>query len=415
MSTPDRSGLTSAALYLFGFDAVTPYRLQRDAAAVISDGKIVQFGPVGDVEPPAEALRVDLSGCYLLPGFIDMHVHGGCGFDFVEADLQSVERIERFYASHGTTSLLATVYPEPEGRFLESLRQLVEVCSRSRPCGLVEGIHLEGPFLNPEMHGAIRREYVWRPSLRAWERILAAAGPYIKAMTISPEVPGSLEVMRDAAMRGIHLSVGHSNASYEMVAEAIDNGLEGVTHMFNAMQPMHHRRPGIVVGTLLRDELFVEVIADAVHVHPAVLELLLKIKTHDKIILITDAIRAAGMPDGRYEFSGQPVVVSHGRAYLVDDASGRPFRTLAGSTLTMDKALRTMVREAGATLPQAAQMASLNAARVLKMKHRRGILAVGKDADLVVLDERLSVLATIKAGRVLYASADLESLHRLVS
>ena len=186
---------------------------------------------------------------------------------------------------------------------------------------------------------------MWKPSLQAWRNIYLHANSCIKAMTISPEIPGALEVTRDAAMHGIHLEIGHSEASYEQVSEAIDNGLEGVTHIFNAMRPMHHRKPGVLVGTLLRDELFVEVIADAVHVHPAVLQLLLKIKTHDKIILITDAIRAAGMPDGLYEFSGQPVRVSEGRAYLTDGTADNGLSdTLAGSTLTMDQAVRTMVR-----------------------------------------------------------------------
>lgn len=390
-------------LYFYGLTAITPYRQEPEAAMVVENGKITQFGPHSDVEPPAGALRVDLGGRYMLPGFIDCHVHGGMGEDFSTADHAGIEKIERFYAARGTTSLLATVYPQPEKPFFETLDRLVSACWASRPSRILEGIHLEGPFMNPTMHGAIRSDYMWKPSLKDWQRIYEHGGESIRAMTISPEMPGSLEVTRDAAMRGIHLAIGHSEASYEQVSEAIDNGLEGVTHIFNAMKPMHHRKPGVLVGTLLRDELFVEVIADAVHVHPAVLQLLLKIKTHDKIILVTDAISAAGMPDGQYEFSGQAVVVSKGRAYLTDPKSptGRS-DTLAGSTLTMDQAVWTMVRQAGATLPQAAQMASLNAARILRMKHCRGILAVGKDADMVIMDKDLRVEATIKAGRVLY-------------
>jgi N-acetylglucosamine-6-phosphate deacetylase len=390
-------------LYLWGFEAITPYRQEPAAAMVIQDGKIVQFGPHEDVTPPASAVRVDLTGRYVMPGFIDIHVHGGCGEDFSTADAEGLVRIEQFYASRGTTSLLATVYPQPPQPFFETLDRLVAACRAERPGRILEGIHLEGPFMNPSMHGAIPAGYMWEASLGAWREIYDRAESCIKVMTISPEIPGALEVARDAAMHGIHLEIGHSDASYEQVSEAIDNGLEGVTHIFNAMRPMHHRRPGVLVGTLLRDELFVEVIADAVHVHPAVLQLLLKIKTHDKIILVTDAIRAAGMPDGLYEFSGQPVRVSGGHAYL--ERQGVPSGqagTLAGSTLTMDQALRTMVQATGASLAQAAQMASLNAARVLRMKHCRGILAVGKDADVVVMDKGLRVQITIKGGQVLY-------------
>ncbi len=398
-----RLTVPAISLYFYGVTAITPYRQESDAAMVVEDGKIIQFGPHSEVEPPAGALRIDLQGRYMLPGFIDCHVHGGLGEDFSTADQAGIEKIERFYAAHGTTSLLATVYPQPEKPYFETLDRLVSACWPGRPGRILEGIHLEGPFMNPKMHGAIRADYMWKPTLKDWRRIYDRGGETIRAMTISPEMPGALEVTRDAAMRGVHLAIGHSDALYEQVAEAIDNGLEGVTHIFNAMRPMHHRKPGVLVGTLLRDELFVEVIADAVHVHPAVLQLLLKVKTHDKIILVTDAICAAGMAEGQYEFSGQPVVVSDGRAYLTDPASetGRS-DTLAGSTLTMDKAVWTMVREAGATLPQAVQMASLNPARILRMKYRRGILAVGKDADMVVMDKDLRVQATLKAGRVLY-------------
>jgi len=390
MNENERVDVPSSPLYLSGFEAITPYRQEPFAAMVIQGGKIVQFGPHEDLTPPADAVRVNLAGRYVMPGFIDIHVHGGCGEDFSSADAEGLARIERFYASAGTT-------------FFETLDRLVAACRTDRPGRILEGIHLEGPFMNPAMHGAIPAEYMWRPSLEAWRRIYDRANSSIKVMTISPEIPGAVEVARDAAMHGIHLEIGHSDASYEQVSEAIDNGLEGVTHIFNAMRPMHHRKPGVLVGTLLRDELFVEVIADAVHVHPAVLQLLLKIKTHDKIILVTDAIRAAGMPDGLYEFSGQQVRVSAGQAYLQTkgDSPGQP-GTLAGSTLTMERALRTMVQAAGASLPEAAQMASLNAARVLKMKHCRGILAVGKDADVVVMDKNLRVQMTVKAGRVVY-------------
>ena len=264
----------------------------------------------------------------------------------------------------------------------------------------MEGIHLEGPFLNPEMHGAIRPDYMWTPSVEAFNELMEVGGPWIRVMTIAPEMPGSMEVLRAASFREnsplypqpLHLSIGHSKAHYEQISEAIDNGLEGVTHIFNAMPSMHHRTPGVLGGTLLRDELFVEVIADAVHVHPAILQMLLKVKNHDKILLVSDAIRAAGHSEGETIFSGQRVLVREGRAYLADSPD-----TLAGSTLTMDMALRTMIQNAGASLEHSAQMASLNAARILEWKYRRGILAVGKDADLVVLDRDYQVVMTIKA------------------
>ncbi len=392
--------------------AITPFRTEENCTLVLDGGRIAQMGRSDDVVPPTDAERIDLDGRYVLPGFIDIHVHGGLGYDFADPDAtaETFDAIGGFYARHGTTSMLATLYPQPPARLLTCIHRLRDYFESADAGRIVEGIHLEGPFLNPEMHGAIRPDYIWPAGVEGFHQLLDVGGPWIRVMTVAPEMPGAMAVLRAASMaetadtttrarptHPLHLSIGHSSARYEQIAEAIDNGLEGVTHIFNAMTPMHHRRPGVLAGTLLRDELFVEVIADAVHVHPAVLQLLMKVKGHDKIILVSDAIRAAGQPDGAYDFSGQQVAVRDGRAYLADAPD-----TLAGSTVTLDEALRTMVEHAGANLIQAGQMASLNAARVLEWKYRRGILAVGKDADLAVLDEDLHVRMTIKAGRIVW-------------
>jgi len=398
-----------APLVLTNATAITPFRREHDCTLVFEEGKIAQMGQPDDVSPPREAQVIDMGGRFVLPGFIDVHVHGGRGCDFADPE-PDIEGISRFHASHGTTSLIATIYTQPPEPLYRCIRRLREYCESAGPQRILEGIHVEGPFLNPAMHGAIRPDYMWPAREESFHEIMEVGGPWILVMTIAPEIPGAMQILRAAAMvessrtamgkakhRPLHLSVGHSNAAYEMVAEAIDNGLDGVTHIFNAMSGFHHRNPGVLTGTLLRDELFVEVIADTVHVHPAVLQLLLKVKGHDKILLVTDAIRAAGQPDGTYDFSGQKVVVREGRAYLAHSPN-----TLAGSTLTMDRALKAMVRHAGSTLEQAAQMASLNAARILAWKYRRGILAVGKDADVVVLDADLTVRMTIKAGYVVY-------------
>jgi N-acetylglucosamine-6-phosphate deacetylase len=400
------------SLVLTGATAITPFRREQNCTFVLNAGKIAQMGRGDSVSVPVDSEQVDLSGHYVLPGFIDTHVHGGLGHDFTDDSPDAIEQISRFHASHGTTSMLAAVYPQPPGPLAECLGRLRDHCELVGATRILEGIHLEGPFLNWKMHGAIRPDYIWPARVEALDQLMDMGGRWIRVMTIAPEVPGAMEVLRAASMgerpggarstappHRLYLSLGHSMARYEQIAEAIDNGLEGITHIFNAMVPMHHRKPGVLVGALLRDELFVEVIADAVHVSPAMLQLLLKIKSHDKILLITDAIRAAGQPDGTYDFSDQKVLVRDGRAYLADSPE-----TLAGSVLTLDEAVRTMVRQVGASLEQAAQMASLNAARVLGWKYRRGILAVGKDADLVVLDSDLQVKMTVKAGRIVYKS-----------
>lgn len=399
---------TPNPIVLRNASAVTPYRVEKKCTLVLEDGIISQIGyDDDDLRIPKNAEEFELGGQYVMPGFIDVHVHGGVGFDFVDDDPDAIDEIGRFHAAHGTTSILATLYPQPGARFLDSIARIRNYLENAGPDRIVEGIHIEGPFLNPEMHGAIRPDYMWEASVKDFEKIVHAAGPWLRYMTIAPEMPGAMEVLREAStlathrsreINSVHLSIGHSKADYELISEAIDNGLDGVTHIFNAMPQIHHRTPGVLGGTLLRDELFVEVIADAVHVHPAILQLLMKVKNTDKMILITDAIKAAGKPDGNYDFSEQKVIVRRGRAYLADHPD-----TLAGSTLTMDRALRTMMKHAGASLTQAAQMASLNAARVLEWKYRRGLLAVGKDADLVVLDSSFHVWMTIKAGHIVYS------------
>ncbi len=407
-------------LFLEGATAITPFRRERNCSLVLQDGIIHQMGNHKDLAIPKNARKINLEGKYILPGFIDIHVHGGKGYDFTDDSPEAFNTISQFHASRGTTSLLATIYPQPKEEFHRSIQRIRDYCETTGPHRIVEGVHLEGPFLNPEMPGAIRPEYMWPATVESFHELLKVGGQWVRAMTIAPEIPGSMQVLRNAAMgnslshikpsrpQPLHLSIGHSKAKYEQIAEAIDNGLEGVTHIFNAMPSVHHRKPGILVGTLLRDELFVEVIADAVHVHPAVLQLLLKTKHHDRILLVTDAIRAAGQPDGTYDFSGQKVIVHDNRAYLADSPV-----TLAGSTLTMDRAVQTMVNDVGMSLEQAAQMASLNAARVLEWKYRRGILTVGKDADIAILNSDLSVYMTIKAGHIVWDSESVayESLN----
>lgn len=400
-------------LVIHGATAITPFRRETEVTLVLENGKIAQMRHPDEIIMPQDAEVIDLSDHFILPGFIDIHIHGGRGYDFCDNDHKGYEEISEFHASHGTTSIIATIYPQPYDDMLKTIRVIRDYLEQGKESRIVEGIHLEGPFLNPEMHGAIRPDYMWPAAVEAFESLLDAGGKWVKVMTIAPEIKDAIKVLRMAALRNtrdegsgihhpIHLSIGHSNASYERLAEAIDNGLEGVTHIFNAMPPMHHRQPGVLAGTLLRDELFVEVIADAVHVHPAILQLLLKVKKHDRIILVSDAIRAAGQPDGTFDFSGQKVLMKEGRAYLAESSN-----TLAGSTLTMDDAVKTMVVNAGASLEEAAQMASLNAARILEWKYKRGILAVGKDADLAIMDKEYNVSMTIKAGHVVWKGSNV--------
>ncbi|RLD11436.1 N-acetylglucosamine-6-phosphate deacetylase, partial [candidate division KSB1 bacterium] len=214
--------------------------------------------------------------------------------------------------------------------------------------------------------------------------------------TIAPELPGALDVIRDAAKKGVVISIGHSMATYKEIELAIDNGAAHVTHMFNAMKPLHHREPGVALAALLRDELKIELIADTYHVHPAMMEFLLKVKKPNGIILITDSITPGGMHEGEeFEFADQKVRIKGGKAVLDNG-------TIAGSTLTLNYAIKNMVETAGARITEAVRMASLNGAKVLNMDRKKGILSVGRDADLVVLGDDYAVDMTIMAGKIVY-------------
>jgi len=296
--------------------------------------------------------------------------------------------------------MLAALFAKPYDQLLNDIRRLAKYILNN-PDSNIKGIHMEGPYLNPELKGAMNEDYLWKPTVESWNDMWEASRGLIKMMTIAPELPGAIQVMREAANEGVVLSIGHSMAYYEDIELAIDNGAAHVTHMFNAMRPFHHRKPGVIVGALLRDELKIELIADTMHVHPAIMEMLLKFKKASGIILITDSIRAGGMHEGEYEFADQKVIMEGGRAYLENG-------TLAGSTLTLPMAVKNMVQTAGAKITDAIRMASLNGAKVLSIEDKKGILAAGKDADLVVLNEDYSVEMTIMKGKIRYQRKEIE-------
>jgi N-acetylglucosamine-6-phosphate deacetylase len=373
-------------------DIVTPFRIIPNGSILVEGKKIAAVGKTSEVAIPSGTKTFDLDGMVLTPGYIDLLVHGGGGFGFADMSIEAVEHISQHFFQHGTTGLLASLYSKPEKDMLADVTRIAEFCSASKNSN-VWGMHLEGPFINKKWHGAMLVDYLWQPSVEGWKKLHAAGNGYIRLMTLAPELPGMEDVMRAAAKNGVVLSIGHSAATFEEVLVAIDNGAAHITHMFNAMTPFHHRQPSVTVAALLQNELKVELIADGFHVHPAVMKLIYNIKGDGGIVLITDAIRASGMPDGEYAFMDQKIIVRQKKAYLENG-------TLAGSTLTMEQAVKNMVRLVGVPLTDAVRMASLNGAKVLGLEHKKGILAVGKDADLVVLNKDFDVQMTIYEGAI---------------
>ncbi len=381
-------------LALTGGDIITPFRIIKNETLLIDGGKISELGRSLDKSVLKNCKVIDVSSKIVCPGFADLLVHGGAGFGFADNSIESIEKISSYFLQYGSTTMLASLFAKPEELLLKDLKRVADYIEQ-HPNSNIRGIHMEGPFLNKKFKGAMNENYIWKPNVESWDKIWKASKGYIKIMTIAPELDGSIEVMQAAAKEGVVLSIGHSMASYDEVENAIDNGAAHVTHIFNAMQSFHHRTPGIILGSLLHNELKIELIADSLHVHPAVMKLLLKLKSASGIILVSDSIRAGGMHEGEYEFADQKIYMKGKKAYLEDG-------TLAGSTLTLNSAVKNMVEAAGATITEAVRMASLNGIKVLNLDHKKGILAVGKDADIVVLNKNYEVELTLLYGKIVY-------------
>ncbi len=379
---------------LTGGRIITPFRIIEEGTILIDNGKIAGLGKTSEIKIAQGVNVIDVQGKTVCPGFADLLVHGGAGHGFADDNGQSIEKISSYFLQHGSTTMLASLFAKPEKLLLKDLKRVADYIEQHSESN-VRGIHMEGPYLNKNFKGAMNSNYLWKPSVESWNKIWEASKGQIKIMTIAPELPNAVDVMRAAAQDGVVLSVGHSMATYDEMLNAIDNGAAHVTHIFNAMQQFHHRTPSVVLASLLHNELKIELIADTLHVHPAVIRLLLKLKGSGGIILVSDSIRAGGMHEGEYEFADQKIIMKGKKAFLEDG-------TLAGSTLTLNLAVKNMVEAAGAQITQAMRMASLNALKVIDLDHKKGILAVGKDADIVVLNNNYEVELTLLNGKVVY-------------
>ncbi len=352
----------------------------------IQGSQIVDIGPAATapVEACANESVIDLQGAWLLPGFIDLHMHGGGGHDASRSPADMSAAVA-FHQRHGTTRTLISLVAAPVDDLCEQLRWVAELSSAQ-----IVGAHLEGPFLAHARCGAQNPAHLLAPDLATLRRLIEAAHGHLSTITIAPELPGALELITAAITAGVVVAIGHSNATYDQATAAYAAGAMLTTHLFNAMAPLHHREPGIV-GAAFESQAALEVINDGLHVHPSITAMVNR--TTDRLVLITDAIAAAGAPDGEYSLGGQAVRVTHGEARLVSTTA------LAGSTLTMDDAFRRAVHECAIPIERAVAAASTNPARVLGLSHHAGAIAVGCDADLVVMDDELRVLQVAKGGR----------------
>lgn len=372
---------------------LTPMKVVEQPVLVVEDGRIIAVGPRSHVSLPDNARHYDFPDAILAPGFIDIHIHGGSGHDVMETNGAALAAIERGMLKHGVTSYLATTVTAPLPATLKSLEHLgAAACTKldeSKSCLL--GIHLEGPFISHAKRGVHPPENLLRPTPQLLRQFHEASGGAIRMMTIAPELEGSLETIAEATQLGIRSSLGHSNATFTEAKAGIRAGARHATHTFNAMRPLDHREPGILGAVLTDNSVTADLIADGVHVAPSMVKLFLSAKGTERAILITDAISATDMPDGKYKLGEFVVEVKGNRCEL----EGK----LAGSVLTLDRAVRNVMLYAALTLQDSVRLVTLNPARLLGITETRGMLAPGRTADVVALTPSGEVITTMAAGK----------------
>lgn len=358
----------------------------------VEEGKIKAIGNDIDVEEYYEVKN----NWIVVPGFIDQHVHGAAASDAMDGTVEDISKIACALAKEGTTAFLPTTMtqsPENIINALEAIKKYIELNPKTG--SKVLGVHLEGPFISPDFIGAQPLEYVAKPDVEVFKTYQKASGDNIRIVSLAPEEEGSKDLIKYLKENNIVASIGHTNSKCSDIEQGIKAGLTNVTHTFNAQKPLHHREIGTVGSALLFDELNCELICDTIHVSVPAIKLVIKSKPHDKVTLITDAMRAKHMPDGDYELGGQPVIVKNGEARLHNG-------TLAGSVLRMNNAVKNVHQLAGIELTHVLDMASINPAKNLGVHELRGSIKIGKYADFVVLDENFDVVMTISEGNVIY-------------
>lgn len=379
------------SLLLRNAHLVLPGAIVEGGWVCVQDGQITALAAAaGDAAPavgPETEVR-DLGGDYLVPGFVDMHVHGGGGAAFSAGQADQALVAARFHLGHGTTTIIASTVTSE----LSVLEHHIGELSGLVQDGVLAGLHLEGPFISKDRCGAHDPDLLRAPAREDLERLLRAGDGSVRMVTLAPELDHGMDAVRLLTDAGVIAAVGHTDATYDQTRQAIELGAPVGTHVFNAMRPVHHREPGPVTALLEQEQVIGEVVNDGIHVHPSVVSLMFSAAGAHRVALITDAIVAAGMSDGEYPLGPLTVRVRDGEARLAEGDS------LAGSTLTMDAALRNTVHLAGVPLVDAVVSASLTPARALGLADRIGSIEVGKQADLVVLDQDLHVRAVLRNG-----------------
>ena len=376
---------------LIGGTILTPDQTLLDHSLTVDGEKIIEVAPRSSVFPPASEI-IDVTGLFVVPGFIDVHVHGAVGFDTMDSTAEAIHGMGDYFARHGVTAFLPTTVTASTEDTLAAVGNVANTPLSSTGARHL-GIHLEGPYLSHEFRGAQPPQHLRAADPQEYEAWFESG--QVRLITVAPEVEGVPSLIRAGKGASIEFALGHTSATYEQVLAAVEVGLRQATHTFNGMPGLNHRLPGVLGAVLSDDRIRAQMIVDGVHIHPAVVKLLIKAKGIDRTIIITDAIRASGMADGDYALGDKLVHVKDGVART--DAGG-----LAGSTLTMDQALRNVMEFAGLNLAEALPMLTRVPAASIGMGNSKGSLAPGFDADIVVLDQAYEVRMTIVGGKAVY-------------
>lgn len=364
-----------------------------DNKVLVFNQRIIGTLDINTVKKYNNIQLIDVKGKYISPGFIDIHIHGAGGSDTMDGTIESIQNISSTIANTGVTGFLPTTMTMDRESIYKALDTIRQASSKQIDGAKVLGTHLEGPFINEKYKGAQNPKYILQPDYD----FIKDYTDIIKIITLAPEMDeGYSFIDKIKGHRDIVLCIGHSNANYEQVMTAIEHGISHAAHIFNGIPPMHHREPS-VVGAIFRSNITCELIADKIHVHPAIFQLLIDIKGVDKLVLITDSMRAGCMEDGIYELGGQKVIVKDGSARLENN-------TLAGSVLTLNRAVKNMIEHTDITLQDAVKLVSLNPAKVIGIDDIKGSISIGKDADITVFDEDFNVYLTIVEGNVIYSN-----------
>lgn len=364
-------------------------RIERNRRVLIEDGVIRAIA--AHLDAPADATVIDARAHIVLPGFIDIHVHGAMDADTMDATPEALQTMARFFATHGVTGFLPTTMTAPREHIEAAIENVKQAMTGPPAPGAARilGAHVEGPFVNPKQCGAQPIEFMRPADPREYRPWLERG--VVRLITVAPEVDGAMHLIEDAQRLGVAVAVGHTDATYAQAQAAFAAGANQATHTFNAMRGLHHREPGTLGAVMANDAVYAQLICDNVHVHPAAMTVLYKCKGADRLVVITDAMEATGLGDGEFTLGAQRVFVREGIARLAGGA-------LAGSTLTMDAALRNILAATGCSLAEASRMCSATPARAVGLDDRKGRIAPGYDADIVVLDAALRVVKTIVGG-----------------